>query len=154
MAYNEDLKLVRYETRNIYTNDSSEVSFSKDPFIYINDYTVGVVYKTNANTGKCSIEAIENFAFATDKNFTQAQLDSGNGYSIRIKSPSGLLELDSDYIYTGQRVIDGIQSDIYISKRNVAKGIVVYNEYAFTTVRLIKIFKQIIFKEKKIFYFI
>lgn len=62
-------------------------------------------------------------------------LDSGNGYAIRSKSTESLLELNLDYIYTGQRVIDGIISDIFIAKSDISKGISIVNEYIFSPVR-------------------
>lgn len=101
----------------------------------MNDYTIGVSYIKNKHTGRCRIESIDQFAFATDSNFTQAQLDSGNGYALRSKSASSLLELDLDYFYNGQREIDGIKSDIFVAKIDVSKNISVVNEYFFTPVR-------------------
>lgn len=125
--------MVRYETRNRLNNES-ELVFTKDPIIYVNDYTIGVSYHTNVNSGRCRIESLDAFAFGVDTNFTQTLLDTGNGFAIRIKSASSLLELDSDYIYTGQREIDGIRSDVYVSKVSLAKNISIINEYAFTSV--------------------
>ncbi|CAF0710186.1 unnamed protein product [Brachionus calyciflorus] len=131
LVYDVDLQLVRYETRDRFGNDS-EISYDKYPHVYVNDYTLGVSYITNKHTGKCRIETIDPFAFASDANFTQEMLNSDNGYAIRIKSPSSLLELDLDYIFTGQREIDGIMSDIFIAKSQLSKGITTINEYAFT----------------------
>ncbi|RNA21589.1 antigen B membrane, partial [Brachionus plicatilis] len=131
IEFDSNLQIVRYETRDRF-NNNSDINFDKYPHVFVNDYTIGVSYIKNKHTGRCRIESIDQFAFATDSNFTQAQLDSGNGYALRSKSASSLLELDLDYFYNGQREIDGIKSDIFVAKIDVSKNISVVNEYFFT----------------------
>ena len=127
--------MIRYETRDEFdaTNETDN-TFDKDPVITVNDYNIGVSYKINKNTAKCTVQSISAGTFDADQNFTQSLIDAGD-YAIRLRSPQSLLQLDTDYIYTGQRRINGIDANVFISKKSVGK-INFVNEYAFPSVNL------------------
>jgi hypothetical protein len=44
--------------------------------------------------------------------------------------------LDADYIFTGQRRVNGINSNVFIAKKSVGK-INIVNEYAFPAVNFV-----------------
>ena len=131
LFYNEQYKLVRYDTR-----EGLEDVFNSVPLTIINDYNIGVSYRINKNTDLCTISSIETSAIELDANYTQSLLDSADGnFAIRLRSAKSLLQLDSDYIFTGRRYINGIDSNVFITKVTVGKTKLV-NEYAFPVVRL------------------
>ena len=138
LYYDETLQLVRYETRDrfqsVLDNDTEPIRVRRDPIIIVNDYNIGVSYRTNKDTGRCRIESISTSSIDLDANYTQSLLDSADGnFAIRLRSAKSLLQLDSDYIFTGRRMINGIFSIVFISKVNVGKTEFV-NEYAFPSV--------------------
>jgi hypothetical protein len=125
------LQLVRYETR-----EDLEAVFDSKPIIIINDYNIGVSYTINKNTNLCTIDGISTNSIDLDKNYTQSLLDSADGnFAIRLRSAKSLLQLDSDYIFTGNRMVNGIDANVFISKVNIGQTAFV-NEYAFPTVLL------------------
>ena len=128
------MQLIRYETRDNFGPDNdTTITYNKDPIITVNDYNIGVTYKLNANTASCIYEPISAASIDFDKNFTQNLIDSGNGYAIRMRSAKSLLQLDADYIFTGQRTVNGIFSDVFITKAKIGKMDFV-TEYAFPAV--------------------
>jgi hypothetical protein len=133
------LQLVRYETRDrfpsILRNDTDSIRFRPDPIIMINDYNIGVSYRINRDTNRCYIDGISSSSIDLDTNYTQTLLDSADGnFAIRLKSAKSLLQLDSDYLFTGSRRVNGIDANIFISKSQVGKTTFV-NEYAFPFVK-------------------
>ena len=144
LFYDETLKLVRYETRERFqsifnTNETEPDRFGDDPIIYINDYSIGVSYRINRNTDTCRIDSISTSSIDFDQQYTQSLLNSADGnYIIRLRSAKSLLQLDSDYLFTGKRTINGIDSNVFISKAFVGK-IPFVNEYAFPVVSIILI---------------
>ena len=139
LFYDETLKLVRYETRDRFTsifnqNQTESVSFGDDPIVYVNDYSIGVSYRFNKNTDACRIDSISTSSIDFDQQYTESLLNSADGnYIIRLRSAKSLLQLDSDYIFTGSRMINGISSNVFIAKSFVGK-IPFINEYAFPVV--------------------
>ena len=129
--YAYKLNLIRYEAKN--TRSSAISFYSKDPIVFIADYSIGVQYGINKVLGNCSIRGIRSDDFGEDSEFTQSFNESGLGLAIRMKSPQSFLSLDSDYVHTAKRKMNGIRSDIYISNRS-SLGINYFYEYAFSQV--------------------
>lgn len=96
------------------------------------DFSIGVQYALNQVIGNCSIRGVRGSDFGEDFDFTNTYNQSGLGFAIRLKSPESFLDLDSDYIYTGRRFVNGIYSDKYISNRSQF-GVNLFYEYAFST---------------------
>jgi hypothetical protein len=92
-----------------------------------------VQYRINKVLGSCSIRGIRSDDFGEDSEFTQSLDESGLGLAIRMKSPKSFLDLDSDYIHTARRKMNGIPSDIYFSNRTYFNYNFFY-EYAFSQV--------------------
>ena len=134
LAYDADLNMIRYETRS--SIKEINTFYSLDELLLVNDYNAGISFGLNRARGNCSIASISTSAFEDDADFTKAQLDSGNGFSVRIKSPSSLLALNLNYTYTGVRQMNSIPADIFIAKDNSVKQLKVYNEYAFAFVSI------------------
>ena len=138
LFYDEARQLVRYETRDrfqsIFDNETEPIRFSREPIIIINDFNIGVSYSMNRNTGFCRIGQIRSSSIDLDQEYTESLLNSADGnYAIRLRSAKSLLNLDSDYLFTGTRRVNGISSDIFISKKIVANKDFI-NEYAFPSV--------------------
>ena len=127
--------MIRYETRDEFATNDTDNTFDKDPIITVNDYNIGVSYKINKNTDSCTVQSISAGTFDADQNFTQSLIDAGD-YAIRLRSPESLLQLDADYIFTGQRRVNGINSNVFIAKKSVGK-INIVNEYAFPAVNFV-----------------
>lgn len=129
LSYNELFKVVKYERRN--TIKEADTFYSRDPLINIHDYNIGVSFTINKNLGNCSITSIPVLSFDLDRNFTSSNLNLDGSYVIRLKSPASFLLLDSDYIYTGERKVNNVPSEIFISDRaNLNQTII--TEYAFS----------------------
>ncbi len=60
-------------------------------------------------------------------------INNGNGFAIRLKSPQGILHLDANFVYTGQRALNEIPSNVFVAAQTNAK-IQITNEYAFSVV--------------------
>ncbi len=100
--------------------------FSTDPQIFMNEYSIGLQYVINKNTGHCTLLPLRppsinvfNFNAAIDLAF---HLQSNQDFVIQ----------GSDYVYVGLQDRNGIPSDIFIAKI----GSNIY-EYAFSDVCLI-----------------
>jgi len=153
LFYDETRQLVRYETRDrfqsLFDNETEPIGFRDDPIITINDFNIGVSYRINKNTDTCRIGQIRSSSIDLDQEYTQSLLNSAEGnYAIRLRSVKSLLHLDSEYIYTGNAKINGIGSDIFISKVQVGKTNII-TDYAFPSVSvswLLDYFKQMLFK--------
>ena len=84
----------------------------------------------------CQIQSISTSSIDFDQQYTQSLLNTADGnYVIRLRSAKSLLLLDSDYLQTGSRQINGIESNVFISKSIVGKTVFI-NEYAFPVVGL------------------
>ncbi len=128
--------MTRYHSRKVFsTNNASDYTFTKEPSLYINDYNIGVAYVFNENTGKCESRSVSPYTYASDQTYTQQMIDNGNGFVIRLKSPKSLLHLDSDFVFTGKRVLNEMPTSVFVSSTTNAK-INVTNEYAFSDVSL------------------
>lgn len=118
--YDSELKLVRYEVRN---KVADETTFNvKDPLIIIHDYNIGIAYGINKIYGNCSVQALSNSSFDSDSNYTSSMVEQGLGFAVQLKNPESFLHLDSVYIYTGQRMKNGIPVDVFISNRTDKYG--------------------------------
>lgn len=129
LSYNEFFKVVRYERRNRYKE--ADTFYSRDPLITVHDYNIGVSFTINKNLGNCSITAIPVLSFDSDKNFTDSMFNVDGSYVIRLKSPKSFLLLDSDYVYTGERKVNNVPSDIFVSDRSSSNKTFI-TEYAFS----------------------
>lgn len=136
--YDSVLKLVRYEIRsNIEDPNTFNV---KDPLTIIHDYNIAVAYAINKNFGNCSFKPIENSTFDSDSNFTASMVEQGLGFAVQQKDPVSFLHLDSVYIYTGQRMRNGVPVDVFISNRTDKYGTIrlqSIHEYEFLSVRFL-----------------
>jgi hypothetical protein len=86
-------------------------------------------------TGVCYQGPISNKTFDFDRNFTQNQVNSGLGFSIKMKTINSILLLDSNYTFTGYRQVNYIPSDIFISERKDldTQNMQFIYEYAFSS---------------------
>jgi hypothetical protein len=116
--YNQPLQFVRYERRN--TRREPETFYSLDPLLSIHDFNIGVSFTINRNLGNCTVSPLTAFTFDEDKNYTNS-VSSNGAFIVRLKSPESFLLLDSEYVYMANRKINGIPSDVYISKRMSSK---------------------------------
>jgi hypothetical protein len=103
---------------------------------------LGVQYGINQIIGNCSIRGIQSDDFGEDSQFTATYNQSGLGFAIRIRSPESFLDLDSVYIHTGKRTVNGIKSDVYISNRSDFK-INTFYEYTFSEAKFSIVNNQI-----------
>ncbi len=131
MVYDESFQLTRYHSRKVF--NGTEYTFSPEPLTYINDYNIGISYVINDNTGNCQIRSISPYTYDSDQSYTQQMIDNGNGFAIRLKSPQGILHLDANFVYTGQRTLNEIPSNVFVAAQTNAK-IQITNEYAFSAV--------------------
>lgn len=129
LSYNELFKVVRYERRN--SIKEADTFYSRDPLINIHDYNIGVSFTINKNLGNCSITSIPVLSFDLDQNFTNSNVNLDGSYVIRLKSPESFLLLDSEYVHTGQRKVNNVPSDIFISDRGNLNQTII-TEYAFS----------------------
>ena len=132
--YDEDLQAVRYEIRNFRPGDETTFN-STDPYLFIHDYNVGVSYGFNKKTRECTIKSLGSafvqHSFDTNINFD----DSYDGIAVKLKSPESLLMLDSTYIYVGKRLVNNVNSNVYMSNRSVGSinnPAFVITEFAFS----------------------
>jgi hypothetical protein len=132
LAYNQPLQLIRYESRNLIS--APETFYSLDQLLFIHDYNIAISFAINKNLGNCSFSPILFDALDSDRNYTENLFNSTGSYVIRLKSAKSFLLLDSDYIYTGERKINNIPSDVFISKRNLTDQETILVEYAFSSV--------------------
>jgi hypothetical protein len=130
-------KIVRYDVRN--TQRVPETLYVLDPLTIINDYTVGVAYYINRNLGNCTVKGLGFGSFGNDfdQNYTEQSINEGFGLSVKLKTPSSFLLLDSDYIFMGERFESQVPVDLFISNRTEKVDLISYSslyEYTFRMV--------------------
>jgi hypothetical protein len=90
-----------------------------DPIVSIHDYSTGIGYHINQNLGNCTRRGLGysefGFDFGADRNFTAQSIAQGLGISVKIKSPSSFLSLDSNYTFMGDRFENEVPVDLFIS---------------------------------------
>ena len=112
-----------------------------DPLRIINDYNSGVSYYINELLGNCSYRPIGTGSFGNDndQNYTDQNANQGFGFSVRLKSPSSFLFLDSDYVFMGERFENEMPVDVFITNRTDKIGDSLFStidEVSFRTVRV------------------
>lgn len=123
--------MVRIDSKPI-TKDP-QTFYVTDPLETINDYNIGVSFNYNKKLRNCSIIAIPAESLDEDTDYTSQLFNSTSSYIIKLRSPEALLGLDSDYIYTGSRVINDIPGDNFVSDRSNISGFPFTTEYVFTS---------------------
>lgn len=115
--YDSLFQLVRYDNRN--TRREIETFFVLDPIVSIHDYSTGIGYHINQNLGNCTRRGLGygefGFDFGADRNFTAQSISQGLGISVKIKSPSSFLSLDSNFTFMGERFENEVPVDLFIS---------------------------------------
>ena len=137
-------QLVRYDIRN--TRREVETFFVLDPIVSIHDYSTGIGYHINQNYGNCTRRGLGysefGFDFGADRNYTTESISQGLGISVKLKSPSSFLSLDSNYTFTGERFENELPIDRFISNvtENFGNGqsFTSIHEYTFRMVRSFK----------------
>ena len=126
--YDYDAQMVRYEIRS--TQPQPQTFYNTDPIVYINVFPLGLEYAINKVRGNCTISTVRSFI---DTGFSQNALASGLGYVVQLESPESFLGLDANFTYMGQRMVNNLLTDVYVSKTTIADTDFI-NEFTFTAV--------------------
>lgn len=92
----------------------------------------GISFTRNLIHSNCSIGPISFNSFDEDSNFTDVTFHDINAKILKLNSPENILQLNSEYIYTGQRKSRNIPTDMFVSDRSEVEKKIVYSEYAFS----------------------
>jgi len=133
LIYDSDRKLVRLEMRPPRGQLMEQYFYVTDPLIVTNDYNLGVSFNYNKNLKNCSIISIPDTSFDEDYNYTLSLFNSSNSFEVRLKSAESILGLDSEYIFNGQRMINDLPVDTFVSDRSGLTGTPTTAEYAFVS---------------------
>ncbi|KAL5021452.1 hypothetical protein ScPMuIL_000607 [Solemya velum] len=111
--YDGDRGLVRLEHA---TPDPVPPVLTLNPTREIYDFNHGIVYITDIVLGNCSAYPITNESFASKQNMTAHNIDGS--YILQLRSPMQFLDLDTQYIYTGQKTRRGFLCDVFTAIRS------------------------------------
>lgn len=100
--------------------------FSTNPIIYITDNSYGVQYAIDKNIGNCTIRPFKSVDY---DNVLPEKYDNALALIARIQATQKFLDPNQNYIYTGDRVANGIPS--YRFMANISSDIY---EYTFSDV--------------------
>jgi len=118
---------VRFEIQN---NIKQNITlFSTDPQVFMNDYSIGLQYVINKNTGLCILTPLRRQSIDEPAGDFNSAID----FAFHLQSNQDFIT-QGDYAYIGLQDRNGIPSDIFLAKL----GQKIY-EYAFSDVCIIKI---------------
>jgi hypothetical protein len=114
----------RFEIRN--NIKEAATLFSLNPTVYITDNSIGVQYAIDKKMGNCTIRPVKSYTYDS---VLPDKFNTALDFITKVQSSQAFLQSNATYIYTGQRVVNGILSDRYIA--NIASNIY---EYTFSDV--------------------
>jgi hypothetical protein len=117
-------QLSRFEIRNKIREPAT--LFSTNPTVYITDNSIGVQYAVDKKVGNCTVRPVKSYVYDS---VLPDKYNTALDYITKIQASQAFLQPNATYIFTGQRTVNGILSDRYIS--NISGDIY---EYSFSDV--------------------